>query len=310
LRAPPLLAENAYRVRCRAPPDLLTRIAHHIDGVAYPEVREIMKAEKFLVTKRPSLASIKDFPHVDFAEYERRLKPLQVKLQLIQQAYLGTRHHALVVLEGWDTAGKGGVVRRLGWTLDPRSLKVHPIGAPSPHQKAQHYLERFWKKLPKHGQIVVFDRSWYGRVLVERVEKLATKAEWKRAYREINEFERMLVDDGAHIAKIFLHITPEEQVKRFKDRLNNPLKRWKLSYEDFRNRARWADYEVAIEDMMEKTSTNYAPWFLIPANDKPFGRLAVFSELIDRLGNGVDLEPKPLDPKTAEAAALLVGEGH
>jgi polyphosphate kinase 2 (PPK2 family) len=265
-----------------------------------------MDVEKFIVSTRPKLASITDHPRTDFADYERRLKPLQLKLQSIQQAYLGTRDHAVIVLEGWDTAGKGGMVRRLGWTLDPRSFKVHPIGAPSPHQKTQHYLQRFWKNLPEHGQIALFDRSWYGRVLVERVERLASKAEWKRAYGEINEFERQLAADGARIAKVFLHITPEEQVKRFRDRITNPRKRWKLTYEDFRNRDRWEDYEVAIEDMIEKTSTDIAPWYLIPANDKSYSRLAVFKLLIDRLGNGVDLQPKPLDPKTAEAAARLL----
>jgi AMP-polyphosphate phosphotransferase len=195
---------------------------------------------------------------VDFDEYERKIKPLQSKLQLIQQAYLGTRQHAVIALEGRDAAGKGGVVRRLGWTLDPRSFKVHPIAAPTPHQKMQHYMQRFWRRLPNQGQIVVFDRSWYGRVLVERVEGFAAKSEWKRAYREINDFERTLIDDGAHIAKVFLHITAEEQAKRFKDRLANPLKRWKLSYEDFRNRDSWKEYTEAIEDMMEKTSTDHA----------------------------------------------------
>jgi AMP-polyphosphate phosphotransferase len=267
-----------------------------------------MNGEKFLVSKRPSLASALDFPHVSESDYEKRLKNSQAKLQSIQQAYLGTRHHAVVVLEGRDTAGKGGVVRRLGWTLDPRSFKVHPISAPSPSEKAHHYLQRFWEMLPAHGQIVVFDRSWYGRVLVERIEGLATKAEWKRAYREIDEFERMLTDDGARIAKIFLHITAAEQAKRFKDRLTDPLKRWKLTYEDFRNRNHWDDYTVAIEDMMEKTSTEHAPWYLVPSNHKNFARLAVFDILIARLGKGVDLEPKPLDPKTAEAALELFGK--
>ena len=183
---------------------------------------------------------------------------------------------------------------------------MHPIAAPTPNQKIQHYLQRFWYRLPEHGQIVVFDRSWYGRVLVERIEGFATKAEWKRAYREINEFERMLLDDGAHIAKVFLHITADEQAKRFKDRLTNPLKRWKLSYEDFRNRNSWKEYTEAIEDMMEKTSTDHAPWYLVPANHKNYSRLAVFNILIDRLGQGVDLSPKPLDPRFAEAAAELL----
>jgi AMP-polyphosphate phosphotransferase len=160
-------------------------------------------------------------------------------------------------------------------------------------------------KASEHGQIVVFDRSWYGRVLVERVEGFATKREWRRGYDEINQFERLLVEDGIRIVKIFLHISSGEQIRRFKDRLTNPLKRWKLSYEDFRNRERWADYEVAIEDMMEQTSTKKAPWYLVPANDKPFGRLAAFKILTARLGKGVSLEPRPLDPKIDELATQL-----
>jgi AMP-polyphosphate phosphotransferase len=153
-----------------------------------------MQSRNFVVTRRPRLAAIKAHSKMDFADYERRLASLQEALQLIQQAYLGTSERALVVLEGWDTAGKGGVVRRLGWALDPRSFKVHPIAAPNQHERAQHYLQRFWRRLPENGQIVLFDRSWYGRVLVERVEGFATTQEWRRAYREINEFERIVVD--------------------------------------------------------------------------------------------------------------------
>jgi AMP-polyphosphate phosphotransferase len=131
--------------------------------------------------------------------------------------------------------------------------------------------------LPEKGQIVAFDRSWYGRVLVERVEGIATNEEWRRAYREINEFERMLIDSGIRLFKLFMHITPDEQLRRFRDRLIDPVKRWKLSYEDFRNRARWPDYETAIEDMMAETATDLAPWYLIPANNKPYGRIAAFA---------------------------------
>ena len=206
------------------------------------------------------------------------------------------------MLEGWDTAGKGGLVRRLGWALDPRSFKVHPIAAPDQHERAQHYLQRFWRGLPQSGQIVAFDRSWYGRVLVERVEGLATNKEWRRAYREINEFERMLIDSRVRLVKLFLHITPEEQVRRFRDRLVDPLKHWKLSYEDFRNRARWSDYQTAIEDMMGETSTKLAPWHLIPANYKAYGRIAAFCILTDRLGKDVSLEPRPIDPKLLKEA--------
>ncbi|MDR3421467.1 MAG: polyphosphate kinase [Xanthobacteraceae bacterium] len=264
-----------------------------------------MKVEDFIVSKRPRLSAITKHRTVEFADYERQLAAMQSTVQAIQQAYLGTRERAILVLEGWDTAGKGGVVRRLGWALDPRSFKVHPISAPASHERGKHYLQRFWEKLPEHGQIVVFDRSWYGRVLVERVEGIATTREWRRGYEEINRFERLLIDDGIRIVKIFLHISAAEQIRRFKDRVTNPLKRWKLSYEDFRNRQRWAEYEVAIEDMMEETSTKQAPWYLVPANDKPFGRLAAFKILIARLGDGISLEPRPLDPKIAHLAAQL-----
>lgn len=266
-----------------------------------------MKTADFVVTKRPRLSAIKRFPTVDFADYERRLGAMQETLQLVQQAYLGTSHRAVIVLEGWDTAGKGGVVRRLGWALDPRSFKVHAISAPGEREKSLHYLQRFWERLPQHGQIVVFDRSWYGRVLVERVEGFAAAAEWSRAYDEINDFERMLLADGVRLVKLFMHITPEEQVRRFRNRLADPLKRWKLSYEDFRNRRHWKEYVAAIEDMMEKTSTARARWHLIPANDKPFGRLAAFRVVADRLAKDVPLEPRPLDPKVAQAAERLLG---
>jgi AMP-polyphosphate phosphotransferase len=255
-----------------------------------------MKPQNFVVTCRPRLAEITEHPKMLFADYERRLASLQGKLQLIQQAYLGTSERAVLVLEGWDTAGKGGIVRRLGWALDPRSFKVHPIAAPDQHERAEQYLQRFWRRLPENGQIVAFDRSWYGRVLVERVEGFATAKEWRRAYREINEFERMLVDSGVRLVKLFLHITPGEQVRRFRDRLINPVKRWKLSYEDFRNRARWSDYEMAIEDMMEETATKHAPWHLIPANNKPYGRIAALRILADRLSKDVLLEPRAIDP--------------
>jgi len=264
-----------------------------------------MKTRDFIVTRRPRLSALTRHPKVDFADYERRLQSMQSTMQAIQQAYLGTHERAVVVLEGWDTAGKGGIVRRLGWALDPRSFKVYPIAAPQPADQGRHYLQRFWEKLPAPGQIVVFDRSWYGRVLVERVEGFARKREWRRGYDEINQFEHMMIADGVRIAKFFLHITPAEQVRRFKDRLSNPLKRWKLSYEDFRNRSHWADYERAIEDMLEQTSTRRAPWFLIPANNKPFGRLAAFTILIELLGKGLELKPRPLDPKVAELAKEL-----
>ncbi len=266
-----------------------------------------LKSQNFQIARRPRLDKIAEHPKMDFADYERRLTSLQGVLQLIQQAYLGTSERAIIVLEGSDTAGKGGIVRRLGWALDPRSFKVNPIASPDEHERAQHYLQRFWRRLPEKGQIVAFDRSWYGRVLVERIEGFATEKEWRRAYREINEFERVLVDSGIRLVKLFLHITPDEQLRRFRSRLTDPVKRWKLSYEDFRNRARGPEYVTAIEDMMEETSTKYAPWHLIPADNKPYGRIAAFRILKDRLGKGVSLEPRPIDPSLIEEAKQVLG---
>lgn len=253
-----------------------------------------MKAKEFIIRTRPRLASI-DHGTMVKAAYEPALESKQLKMQQIQQAYFGSRERAVIVMEGWDTAGKGGFIRRLAWALDPRGLKVYPIAAPTPEERAQHYLQRFWERLPSHGQIVVFDRSWYGRVLVERIEGFASTPEWRRAYREINDFEKTLVDNDIRVVKIFLHITPEEQLQRLQDRVTDPMKRWKLSFDDFRNRARWKDYEEAIADMMEKTSTKRAPWHLIPSNDKQYGRIAAFQVLTKRLSDGIDLSPKPLD---------------
>ena len=190
--------------------------------------------------------------------------------------------------------------------MDARNVKVWPVMAPREYYKERHHLTRFWERLPPNGAISIFDRSWYGRVLVERVEGFATTQEWRRAYKEINNFEQMISDDGTRVVKLFLHITPEEQLQRFERRFRDPSKRWKLQYEDFRNRARWNDYEAAIEDMVAKTSTKTAPWHLVPANDKKFARIAAIKHICKRLSAGVDLSPRPMDEETlAEARALF-----
>lgn len=264
-------------------------------------------ANRFVVVGRPKLGKMPKNDGIDLADYERQLRQMQKTLMIIQQSYLGTRERAVIVLEGWDTAGKGGLIRRLGWALDPRSFRVYPIAAPNPHEKKQHYMQRFWERLPLHGEIVAFDRSWYGRVLVERVEELAPVEAWKRAYREINEFEASLVADGIRLVKIFLDITSDEQIARFKDRLAKPHKRWKLSYEDFRDHAQWDAYADAIADMMEATSAEGSPWHLVPGNSKLMGRLAAFDILVTRLGVGIPLEPRPMDPKVFREAKRLFG---
>lgn len=239
-------------------------------------------------------------------DYEKKLKKLQTTLQRIQQKYLFTGDAAAIVFEGWDASGKGGTIRRMAAVLDPRGFKVWPISAPRRYHLERHYLTRFWERLPPNGAISVFDRSWYGRVLVERVEELTPESRWRRAYGEINDFEKLLTEDGTRLIKLFMHVTPEVQLARFEERLRNPMKRWKLSYEDFRNRDHWADYERAIEEMIDKTSTKSAPWHLIAANDKKSARIASLQVIADVLSKGVDLEPPPLDSRVEREARKIL----
>ena len=270
------------------------------------QAKKSKKAKKARPQRGFRLSRVKQDKKIETAAYDKRLAAQQL-LRQIQQAYLASGERGIIVFEGWDAAGKGGTIRRMSAVMDPRGFKVWPIAAPSDIDKARHFLYRFWERVPPIGAISVFDRSWYGRVLVERVENLASKAEWSRAYREINEFERMLSDDGARIVKIFLHISPEEQLRRFEQRLNHPLKRWKLTYEDFRNRDRRPDYEKAIEEMVERTSTRLAPWRVVPANDKKFARIAALERITSVLGKGVDLSPRPMDEEAKTLARALFG---
>jgi polyphosphate kinase 2 (PPK2 family) len=244
---------------------------------------------------------------IDKGSYQKKLTELQLRLRQIQQAYLASGDRGIVVFEGWDAGGKGGTIRRMSAVMDPRGFKVWPIAAPRDVDKERHFLYRFWERVPPVGAISVFDRSWYGRVLVERVENLATKEEWRRAYREINEFERMLIDDGARIVKIFLHITPEEQLRRFEQRLADPMKRWKLTYEDFRNRKHRPDYEKAIDEMVSRTSTALAPWNVIAANDKKYARIEALSLIAKTFAEGVDLSPRPMDEEAKALARAMFG---
>ncbi len=240
------------------------------------------------------------------AEYFDELVDLQAKLSRIQQAYLFHGHKGVIVFEGWDAAGKGGTIRRISQALDPRSFKVWPIGAPRNYYLNRHYLLRFWERLPPEGAISAFDRSWYGRVLVERLENFTPESRWRAAYREINDFERMLIDDGARIVKLFFHISQDEQMDRFTERLRNPLKRWKLTYEDFRNRERWGEAEIAVDEMLARTSTDIAPWHVIPANNKKYARIKAMRAIVDALSSGVDLNPQHLDRRTLEEASKVL----
>lgn len=219
----------------------------------------------------------------DKKEYKRRLGKAQLQLLLIQRFMYQHNREALILFEGWDAAGKGGSIRRLIEHLDPRGYVVHPIAAPTADEKNVHYLQRFWKRMPGPGRICIFDRTWYGRVLVERVEAFATKQEWKRAYGEINSFEELLTSSGTPVVKFFLHISPEEQLKRFLERERNLFKNWKITPEDYRNRDKWKDYEKATNDMLEKTSTRHSPWTVVAANKKWSARVQVCESAVKQL---------------------------
>jgi len=218
---------------------------------------------------------------LDRKEEERELKRCWerlAQLRLTLGGLIGERTLGpplSVVFEGWDAAGKGGSIKRLVAPLDPRHVRVAQFAAPSEDEKRHHFLKRFWWALPGWGGMTVFDRSWYGRVLVERVEGLATGEQWRRAYEEIGEFERSLVEEGMVFVKIWLHISPEEQLRRFEARAEDPLKAWKLTAEDWENRGRRPDYEPAVEEMFERTESPDAPWHVIPAESKRYARVEV-----------------------------------
>lgn len=216
-------------------------------------------------------------------EYKDELLRLQRRMLTLQQNLLRRKIGLVLVFEGMDAAGKGGAIKRLTTEMDPRGYVVHPISAPKPHELRYHYMHRFWRKLPQHGQVSIFDRSWYGRVLVERIEGFAKEQEWKRAYQEINDFEKQLTDESYILMKFWLQITPEEQLKRFEERMKDPYKRWKITEEDWRNREKWDQYTKAAEEMLAKTTTENAPWFVIGANDKKHARIEVLQQAVNHI---------------------------
>lgn len=236
-----------------------------------------------LSKKRVILDALDQNTSINLEEYREKLKALQLRLLLLQRSLLETKHNLIVVVEGPDAAGKGGAIRRLVEKLDPRTYRVYSVVKPTQEEYQHHYLWRFWNKLPLYGQIAIFDRSWYGRVLVERVEGFATPSEWNRAFREISDFERLLIDDGSLILKFYLHITKDEQLARFKKREADPLKHWKMTEEDWRNRKKWDEHNAAAEEMFDQTSTPSAPWTVIEANFKWYARLRLLKTTIKGL---------------------------
>jgi polyphosphate kinase 2 (PPK2 family) len=240
-------------------------------------------------------------------EYDRELKRLQHRLLDLQIHHHGTGGRVVIGIDGWDAAGKGGLIQRMIYGLEPRSTHVWRIGAPTPEEQGRHYLWRFWERLPAPRNWAIFDRTWYGRVLVERIEGFCSKHEWKRAYREINEFERQLVDDGVCVIKLLVHVSAEEQKRRMIERLESPHKRYKVGLEDFRNIEKRKKYLEAYDDMLEKTDTDHAPWHVIATDDKKIARITGLKIVADMLGKGVKVHDNELDPKVAEAAHELWG---
>ena len=243
----------------------------------------------FPLVKMPKLSEVDlSDKFIDEKEYQQKLKVLQSRLGELHNRLYRKRVPVIITYEGWDAAGKGGNIKRVTGALDPRGYEVHPIASPEPHEKARHYLWRFWTRLPKNGHIAVFDRTWYGRVMVERLEGFCSENDWKRAYNEMNEFEKELHDWGAVIIKFWVQIDKDTQLERFTERQNNPEKQWKITDEDWRNREKWDQYEMAVDEMLKKTSTTYAPWHILESVDKKYARIKALKIIIKELEKVLD----------------------
>jgi AMP-polyphosphate phosphotransferase len=263
-----------------------SKVGSILDDHAEPALDNAIRkaASEVKVDATPSLLDRVDLSQrLERKDYEERLDRLQGRLRSLELECYGQRVSAVIVYEGWDAAGKGGNIKRLTQELDPRGYEVIPIAAPDTTEKSHHYLWRFWKRIPKAGHLAIFDRSWYGRVLVERVEGFADERTWRRAYQEINEFERQLRDSGMVIVKFWLHLSPEEQLRRFLERERITYKRYKITADDWRNRLKWNAYRDAVSEMIERTSTSYAPWTIVEAEDKLWARIKTLSTLVAAL---------------------------
>lgn len=250
------------------------------DAAAKQESRIIMPGQyHFMPVKKLSETDLSKA--ISEEEYRLEIKKEQDKLSRLHNKLYLKKIPVIIAYEGWDAAGKGGNIKRVSEALDPRGYEVMPIAAPSGEEKNRHYLWRFWKRLPKDGHVAIFDRTWYGRVIVERIEGFCAPADWQRAYGEINDFERQLYDWGAIVLKFWIHIDSEEQLRRFQERQETPSKQWKITDEDWRNREKWKQYEEAVDDMMQYTSTDFAPWHVIEGNDKKYARVQTL-KLINR----------------------------
>ena len=243
----------------------------------------------FPLTKMPKLADIELAEKtVEDAEYKKELDKLHARLKDLHNQLYHKKIPVVIAYEGWDAAGKGGNIKRITGALDPRGFEVHPIASPEPHEKARHYLWRFWTRLPKTGHIAIFDRTWYGRAMVERLEGFCSENDWQRAYNEINEFEKELDNWGAVIIKFWVQIDKDTQLARFTERQNTPEKQWKITDEDWRNREKWDEYEMAVNEMLQKTSTTYAPWHVLESVDKKYARLKALRIVIEEIEKAID----------------------
>ena len=238
------------------------------------------------------LNTLDDSLVLDPKKYKQQLEKQQGRLNQLARQAVQDKISSVVVLEGWDAAGKGGIIRRIIPAMDARHYHIIPVAAPTDEEKAHHYLWRFWRHISLAGDFTIYDRSWYGRVLVERIEGFARTEEWMRAYAEINDFEAQLVEHGIMLTKFWIHISKEEQLRRFKAREETPFKRHKITEEDYRNREKWDLYEHAVNDMVERTSTEYAPWILVEGNDKRYARIKVLRVLCDRLEQLISIPDK------------------
>ena len=232
------------------------------------------------------------------AEYRDKLRKRQKRIRELQHEIYTRRVPVVILYEGWDAAGKGGNIRRLTQNLDPRGYQVVPVGPPNDTENAHHYLWRFWEEIPKAGHLTIFDRSWYGRVLVERVEEFCPETDWRRAYREINEMERHLTNFGVVLLKFWLHIDQAEQLRRFEQRQSVAHKQWKITDDDWRNREKWQLYKAAVEEMLFRTSTPNAPWTVVESNCKRYARIRVLDAVIDAVESQLDRAPATADTES------------
>ena len=281
-------AEDKQYARYRLFEILVENISAALEAdTVYPAESDV--SELFDMKPMPKLSEVVlTDKTVSEEEYSKRLKEDQKELAKLHGKLYKLKIPVVIAFEGWDAAGKGGAIKRVGAALDPRGYEAVPVAAPDAREKARHYLWRFWINLPKDGHVTIFDRSWYGRVMVERLEGFTPPERCAMAYREINEFEKELSECGVVVMKFWVQIDKDEQLKRFNDRMNTPEKRWKITDEDWRNRGKWDQYEGAIDEMIQKTSTEYAPWVIVEGNDKKYARLKVLETVIERLREEIE----------------------